>query len=341
MPSLVQPPDGLFAKGIGFSPALAPVRLPRDDLAHPHTVEWWYFVAHLEAQDGSGLWFTANAIVLKQVFLGVLPMMVGLARIIDHQQGPRTLFQRAQHMVGGYEDADDPVWMRFVFDSHRTGIGSSGSLVISTGAEAGTQHFELVLGGPEEASLRLRHRGDAVILGDRGMMTYQGGTELAYYARTNMLAEGTVVVDGVERRVNGPAWMEHQWGAAAVREARWKYLAIHLNDGEQWLFFRVEDRGELTVFGVRHARSGGGETIGAEQISVEDVRSHDGYAVDTRITVGGPVGLDLLVQAIFDEQEVDPWIPNVPSFWEGVCRVTGQRHHKPVSGLAMTEMRNP
>jgi len=31
--------------------AVEPVRLPRDELAHPHDMEWWYFVAHLRTKD--------------------------------------------------------------------------------------------------------------------------------------------------------------------------------------------------------------------------------------------------------------------------------------------------
>jgi predicted secreted hydrolase len=301
---------------------LAPVQLPRDEQPHTASVEWWHFTAHLvEPRD-----LTLVVSVLKGTPRGLetLSGLVALVIAIDRQRGTHQVEHFVRPMWLAHSEPSEGGF-RFSFGEHGSARRS-----LSVGGSLGRYRIR---SSSLRLALELAQDTPAALFGDRGVMRYPGGTELAYYAHPELALLGEL--EG--RPVAGRGWMEHQWGSARVRDFRWKYLAIQLDRGEQLIAFEAERGGSTMRYAARIGASGHATELDQVELIGRGSSSFRGWLLST--TLKAP-GIELEIDPIFEEQRVrtalTPWL--LPEFFEGASAVSGTIDGQRVSGFAMTEL---
>lgn len=335
-------------------PSTSKVRLPADEGAHSGAkTEWWYLNGHLRDDQGREYGFVDALFDVPDIidarFNKNLPLMPGAtqldAAITLESEGRHSAF-RTPHF-------------------HRPGAQPHGGITESQLSEQfvdkrGTWRVERLddhtihLAGPHgdaQLDLTLTHDKPALMMGGEGEIAMGPHGLSKYYTWTRLQASGTVLVDGEARRVEGTAWMDHQWGDMQMLNGYdgWDWFGIQLDNGADVNAFRFRgaDGGNVQAsVGVSNAD---GTQAVSDQIELTPrswwtspdtgVR----YPTSWHITVPDR-HLDLDVTPTFDNQEMagtrpysHPKLAPIPTYWEGSLRVTGTMDGQPVSGKAYGE----
>jgi predicted secreted hydrolase len=304
--------------------ALSRVQLPRDEQAHKAPVEWWHFTAHLtEPRE-----LTLVVSILKGTPRGLetLSGVAALVLAIDRARGTHQVEHFLRPLGLAYQEGHD--------GGFRFGFGGQGWLARRHSLTVGGSLGHYSIRSPAlRLALELGQDTPAALFGDRGVMCYGPGAELAYYAHPQLRLSGEL--DG--RPIAGSGWMEHQWGSASVREFRWRYLAIQLDSEEQVIAFETNHPRGTKRFVARVAPSGAVTELGSVELIARGGPSFRGLPLAT--TLRGP-GIELEIDPLFEQQRVKsaltPWL--LPEFFEGASSVRGTIDGERVSGLGMTEL---
>ncbi|MEW6283197.1 MAG: lipocalin family protein, partial [Candidatus Eremiobacterota bacterium] len=173
-----------------------------------------------------------------------------------------------------------------------------------------------------------------------------------YYTFPRLEAEGTLTLDGQERRVKGSAWLDHQWGDMQIYNGYkgWDWFGIQLDNRTEINAFRFRGpEGENVQASVGMSHPDGTQSV-SEQISLTPGRTWKSpttgaeYPVEWHLSIPDKqVELDL--KPTVDSQEMVghppycyPELAPKPSYWEGSMQVTGTVGGQSVSGRAYTEL---
>jgi predicted secreted hydrolase len=228
---------GLGDEAQGFAePAPGrPLVFPRDHGAHPDfRIEWWYLTANLK--DESGRAYGAQW----------------------------TLFRHARAPREG-EGWDDPqafvahaaVTTRdlhlFAETRARGGVGQAGVEAAPFRAYIDDWSFTAAranLSGGEISAFAPRFRYRLALTADAPLALHgeagfsrksESGHASYYYSQPFYSVEGALAIDGVERRVTGRAWMDHEWSSRplAPHQKGWDWFSLHLDNGAALMLFRL------------------------------------------------------------------------------------------------------
>jgi predicted secreted hydrolase len=317
----------------GFARAIEPRSFvfPQDHGPHPaFATEWWYLTGNLEDAQGRafGYQLTLFRVGLEpgqpaadsawrthQIYMGHL----ALSDIAERRHHSAERFSRAAVGLAGAESVPLRVWL--------------GPWAIEGGAD---DLFPLRLDAAADGlaiELELTAGDKPLVLqGERGLSRKSAapGNASYYYSYTRLPTTGAVRIDGRQYRVNGDSWLDREWSSSALAadQAGWDWFALQLEDGRDLMFYRMRGRdGQAQRFskGVLVAADGSAEALTLEDVTLEPTRrwrSADGvdYPVAWRLAVPGH-GLDLEVEAAFDDQEMDHTV----RYWEGAVVVRGSQ----------------
>jgi predicted secreted hydrolase len=286
--------------------------------------EWWHFCAHLD--EPTELTLVVSVLKATPRRLEALSAALAIVVEIDRSTQKHRVAWFASPLARGYAEGADG---GFRFNFGRLSKGR-----VAVGGHLG--RYALGIVSPARAiSLSMSQDAPTQLFGDQGVMRYGPRAELAYYAHTQLSISGEVD----HRPAKGAGWMEHQWGDTRVRDFSWRYLAAHLDSGEQVIAFRAIHRstGVSTRYGALIDASGMVHPL-------DDVRLMPRGRSVFRGVPGGTLaradGLELEIDPLFDNQRVrtgiSRWI--IPEYWEGVSSVRGTIGGRTVRGIAMTEI---
>ncbi|MCO5105866.1 MAG: carotenoid 1,2-hydratase [Burkholderiaceae bacterium] len=149
-----------------------------------------------------------------------------------------------------------------------------------------------------------------------------------YYSRPQLRASGEVRVDGARVRVEGLAWIDHEWSSEILDEHAegWDWVGLNFDDGSALAAFRIRRRDGGLAWSYARWFEPGGAPRGARDPAVRFVPSRSWtsprtgarYPVAMRIEAGSRV-LDL--EPLFDDQELDARASTGTVYWEGAVRV--------------------
>jgi len=305
---------------------------PRDHSAHPESkTEWWYFVGHLDSEDGSerlGFQFTlfrqglrppgspsgSSRFLVSDFHFGHLAISdLKKARHWGHQRVLRGSFGEAGTGQPGEEQL---VW---VGDWSVDRVGEKGFRI--RGSEG-----ELAL------DLELTPTKPIVLQGDRGYSPKAAGKGNAsnYYSQTRLSAKGSVAWPGRSAEVRGDAWLDREWSTSMLGadQAGWDWFALQFEDGTELMIYQMRKRdGTADPFssGTFVDQEGRSTRLMAGDFTLRPLRdwtsakSGGQYPVKWEVKVPGRQ-LSLEVEAAFDEQEMALGIVN---YWEGSVGVKG------------------
>lgn len=326
-------------------PPIGPVSLPDDERMHEFPVEWWYFVAHLQAATGERFAVEMTALRLRPRLL--LPFDTAYLAVIDLEKKRYVSADRQSERA--YDQNADHLRLSFPAP-----MGQPGTWRIEGWSEPPqATRYELEgafqVGREQRAvSLELvdQAKKDVLLHGNQGALVLHG-LEVGYYSRTRLAVSGGLKIDGRSLLVSGDGWMDHEWGAADLPNSRWTFLAVQLDSPQEELcVYRVERTDGLAppelharlvdaTKKVRVASSVAIDPVGAPWGSFQYPLSHH------LVAQFGPKSYDLHVEAeIEDQRRVPTGEPALPfvTFWEGAARVRKGSATGPVIGRAFLEL---
>lgn len=303
---------------------LGPVALPRDCRMHQGRSEWWWFAGRLSDVHDDRLFSWSQSLMRHDRWL------VGFLRWQEHDPdtgqriGPERLVRGVASRRAGYSESAFTPDFRLV-------VEWPGEDRLETEGCMGT--YRIRAEGAHGAALHVRRGPDRpVLLGRRGVVDYGGGRRLGYYSFMRLRATGRLSTPEGPVAVQGPAWLDHQWGPVDTREMVWRYLALQVGDAELLAFdaFHQDTPHHRRVLGMLRRD---GQCTEVPGIRLEP-RGEQASA--TRVALGDRGHLD--VTPVPDDQVLDLDLPGVPVFYEGYSRVRGILDDEPVHGWGITEL---
>ena len=172
------------------------------------------------------------------------------------------------------------------------------------------------------------------------------GRGMAYASYPRLALEGTV--NG--SRVEGTAWMDHQWGnlgwlvqrGSSRRVLGWDWFGINLEDGSDWVIMQHRDaKNKMAISRYAVRRNPSGKTDNFREICLQPARfwrserTSISHPVEWRIDIGEGFAR-FRFSALADNQEV-PVFGGMRSIWQGAGKVEGIVGGKSVKGQARGE----
>jgi predicted secreted hydrolase len=200
--------------------------------------------------------------------------------------------------------------------------------------------------GDDALDLVLRTRKPPAVHGENGVSVKAQGVGFAshYYSMTRLEAAGTI--NG--QRATGQAWMDHEFGSAALRENQqgWDWFSIQLdNDAELMLYIirRTDGTPDTTSAGSLIASDGRVIHIRRDQLRIAPLarwkssKSGATYPIRWRVEVPS-FNVALTVNPLLNAQELLTKGSTRVTYWEGACDVSGTFGGVAVRGDAYVEM---
>ncbi len=304
----------------------AEIVLPRDEGAHPdHRIEWWYVTGWLDGEGGEPLGFQVT-------FFRVRP---GFAESNPSRFAPKQI-------LFGHAALAEPKHgrLRHAERSAREGFGLAyareGRVDVRlddwTLRQDGDVYRAVVNGDAFRMELDLKATQEPLLQGDRGFSRKGPAASSAsyYYSLPHLAVDGSVTVDGRERRVTGEAWFDHEWSSDILGDqaSGWDWMGINLDDGGALMAFRMRDRKGGKLWSAATLRSADGRVRTFSPDEVEwmpgrkwrSPRTGATYPVEWQVRVGDRT---YRVEPLMDDAELDSRASTGTIYWEGPVRVLG------------------
>ncbi|MBO9641818.1 MAG: carotenoid 1,2-hydratase [Pseudacidovorax sp.] len=300
------------------------LHFPRDHGSHPGLrTEWWYATGHAESPQGARYGFQLTFFrsrvdgtqSLRSAF-AARQLLFAHAALTDLQAGKLHHDQRiARAGFGIAEAAEDDTRVRLRDWSLVRSAGSGAYAAEAPGADFGL-------------SLRLQPTQAVLLQGKAGLS--RKGPEAAqasyYYSQPQLAVQGRIAVKGqAPLRVEGRAWLDHEWSEALLHPEAvgWDWIGMNLDDGSALTAFRLRRADGSALWAGGSWRPAGGE---AQAFEDEDVRfeslrfwtsplSRARYPVQCQVHT--PAGR-FEVRAVVDDQELDSRASTGAIYWEGL-----------------------
>ncbi|HYI09240.1 MAG TPA: lipocalin-like domain-containing protein [Thermoanaerobaculia bacterium] len=318
-------------------------QFPRDHGSHPsYRTEWWYYTGHLRTASG------------KRYGFEVTFFRVALAQAAEE---PRATAWDLRQVMPAHFAITDLASKEFRYyeklnrGSAFTADAAEGKLdVFNEGWSVTTKpdgSWHLVAAeGKDAIDLTMRSRKVPAVHGENGVSVKAAGKGYAshYYSMTRLEVTGTVNGE----RATGQAWMDHEFGSAALRENQqgWDWFSIQLdNDAELMLYIirRTDGTPDATSSASLIDSDGSVIHIRRDQMRITPLarwkskKSGATYPMGWRVEVP-PFRVNLTLQPLMKEQELMTKGSTQVTYWEGAVDVSGSFSGVAVRGDGYVEM---
>ena len=296
---------------------------PRDHGAHPqYRTEWWYitgWVRDARRSDlGVQITFFRNRPLLQEdnpSAFAPTQLLFAHAAIADPAHGRLRHDQRAA---------------RAGFDLALARQGDTDVRIDdwSLRREGNAYHARVV---SRELDLALSFVPEQPVLpqGDAGFSRKGPRPQEAsyYYSRPHLRVEGELRVDTVQSRVQGLAWLDHEWASQylAPEAAGWDWAGLNLDDGGALMVFRMRAKAGGVYWAAATLRDARGRvrSFAPADVAMRPLRSWRSPRTGVEYPVGmsvraGSLSLDL--EPLLDDQELDARASTGTIYWEGAVR---------------------
>lgn len=332
----------IFAAQLAFRPA-APgyeFSFPRDHGSHPaYQTEWWYFTGHLRTAEGRRYGFEVTF------------FRVGVSG------AEKTGEWDVQHIMPAHFAITDPQAKAFRYyeklnrGSKFTAGAAEGRLDVfneswrlSSNPDGSWQLFASE--AKDSLNITLRAKKPPAIHGENGVSVKAPAAGYAshYYSMTRLEVTGTI--NGA--KCTGQAWMDHEFGSAALRENQqgWDWFSIQLdNDAELMLYVirRTDGTPDVTSAGSLITSDGRVIHLRRDQMRITATsrwtspKSKATYPMGWRVEVPS-FNVALTLTPLMREQELITAGSTRVTYWEGAVGVSGSFGGVGVKGDGYVEM---
>ncbi len=300
---------------------------PRDHFEHPEfRTEWWYYTGNLRAEDGGRFGF--ELVFFRQaqrrgpsdnrsVWRADDLYLAHLA--LTEVEGKRFVYQarlnRAGPGVAGASFAERRIW--------------NGNWSAQWDGERQTLH---AVADEFRFDLRLSSSKPPVIHGIGGISRKAEGEGRAshYVSFTRLAAEGTLSAGKSTYRVEGTAWMDHEWFTHQLDDAQtgWDWFSLQFENKTELMLFQLRRKDgtiEPLSAGTFVDRQGGSKHLARSEFSLEPIafwtspNTKARYPIRWRVRAPA-AGFDGECGAVVTEQELALGGTN---YWEGAVACQG------------------
>ena len=326
---------------------------PRDHGPHPdYKTEWWYYTGNLS--DGQGRRFGFQLTFFRSR-LGPeeYPEKLAASKRSAWRTNQIFLAHAALSDIGSKEH----------FHAEKTArqaLGIAGATAKDGVAQVFLKDWSADMGEGEHR-LKAQAREFSLDLslvplkapvphGDRGYSRKGVLPESAscYYSMTRMQASGTVGSGGRVHRVEGFAWMDHEFSTNPLEPdlAGWDWFGIQLdNHTELMVYFLRKKAGGIAEAssGTFVDPSGKSTSLRRDQIAIEVVEfwkskaSKANYPSAWKMSIPS-LGLRLSISANLPDQEMQTPHSTSVTYWEGSVSASGYLGHDEVEGSGYAEL---
>lgn len=297
---------------------------PRDHGAHPaFRTEWWYLTGWLRA-GGRDLGFQIT-------FFRSRPRI--------GEDNP-SRFAPAQ-LLFAHAALSDRESGKLIHDQHaaRSGFGLARALESDTDVRIDDWSLERA-GGAYVARIPARDFEFALEFTPTQAVLLQGAQGYSrkgpspvqasfYYSWPQLRVSGTLAARGKKFRVEGLAWLDHEWASQplAGEAIGWDWAGINGADGSALMVFRIRDRhgGSYWAGGSTRSADGRLRVLQRAELSFEPLRRwrspRTGVEYPTAMRIGAG-GMAVELEPLMEDQELDARASTGTIYWEGAVRAS-------------------
>lgn len=304
------------------------IQFPRDEGSHPQfRTEWWYVTGWLSDEQKQPLGFQITFFRNRPGTDETNPSQFALRQI---------LFAHAA--------ISDPKIGSLLRDekSARAGFGLAEAAengldvhIDDWSLRSDERGYSAVIAAKEFAmQLQFSATQPPMLQGDRGFSRKGPGLESAshYYSIPAMSVSGTVNVRGHAQRVNGLAWLDHEWSSTYLQTgaAGWDWTGLNLDDGTAIMAFRMRDAGGNSLWtsaSARAAKASDVQSLDQKEIRWRSLhtwrspRTGIEYPIEWELTLGAR---RIFLRPLMDDQENDTRASTGSLYWEGAVRASDE-----------------
>ena len=292
----------------------AAVSLPADDAPHANSTEWWYYSGQLQTAAGERYSFHVATFLLQ----GALMHTAFHSSLRDHQTDKHYTHQARTEGKPGEDRRDG-----FSFNYPPWQIAGSGP---EHSVKAGGKGFAIDLALADSHAPVIHPAPGAPTAG----LLDLGPAGWSYYtSRPRMAAQGTLLIDGVAKKVSGEVWFDHQWGDFDASTLRWNWFALQLADGADLMIYELfaRDGAPLLRFGS-YAKGGEVSVLGADDFKTTARGSWkskvSGVTYPMEWTIAVPArAIDVKLDPVNRQSQFDARLSTLNVYWEGAVKVSG------------------
>ncbi len=314
---------------------MKPIVFPRDEQAHNHIIEWWYFNGHLKGDDGRqysfmDCFFRADVKKVKIPFLKIPLKTVHFSHsILTNITGKR--FYPNVDLVSVISEDSFKRPLLYINYTDPIIIDGYVNRVIEE-----PNPFEYHI-KTESFDLDLRATKPPLLEGGEGYLDLSG-RRTYYYSFTNLEARGSVFINNRIVKVKGKAWMDHQWANTPYAQDKWTWFSIQLKDDTELVCFKYGEKEEDRLVNIVHPT---GRMEEARDLKLtptkrpwKSKKTEAEYHLFWKIEIPSK-GIELTVEPLVKNQEM---IFGSINYWEGPLAVKGKYGKKRVSGQGFLEV---
>jgi predicted secreted hydrolase len=332
-----------------FRPALPGYiyEFPRDHGTHDDfRTEWWYYTGHLEAASGKEYGFEVT--FFRVGVEGEQPAgsatawdlrNIGLAHFAITDLGrQRFRYYEKVNRFSPFTAGARRGFKRVFNEGWSVVTLSDGSFRLR--ASAGGDAIDLVL----------RSEKPPAIHGENGISVKAEGVGYAshYYSLTRLTGSGSVTVEGAAEACSVVAWMDHEWGSAALRETQegWDWFSLQFDNGTELMLYQIRRRDgtpDVTSSGSFVLVDGSVIRLTNKQFRIipkgkwRSAKSGAVYPMGWRIEVPD-LNLRLDVRERMRAQELITDASTQVTYWEGAVAVRGNLGQTSIAGRGYVEL---
>jgi predicted secreted hydrolase len=299
------------------------IEFPRDEGSHPQfRTEWWYITGTVQDAAGAAFGFQVTFFRSRPGFDEANPsrfaakqLLFAHAALSDPQRGQLLRDERSARAGFGIAEASQGLLNVAIDDwSLSTKAGGAGY-----SARVQAREFQLQL-DYEPTQAPLVHG-----TGGYSQKGPQAAAASYYYTLPQLRTSGHLVIGGRDYRVNGTAWLDHEWSSSILDAAAqgWDWVGINLDDGGALMAFQMRNlqgQEHWAAATMRTRATAGTATFAPTQVEWRPVRrwrsARTGidYPVEWKILIGERT---ISLRPLFDDQENDARGSTGTIYWEG------------------------
>ncbi|MCC8997839.1 MAG: carotenoid 1,2-hydratase [Nitrosomonas sp.] len=309
-----------------------PLVFPKDYGAHPDfRIEWWYITGWLDTEDEKKLGFQVtffryqtelnidnpSQFAAKNLIIAHLALSDPTqGRLIQSEKIAREAFDLAYSKQGNTNVKLDD-WFLVRDDN---GIYKVDMRTDDLGLQLSLQATQKMM-----------------LQGDQGFSRKGPKPEQAsyYYSEPHLNVTGTVFRKQRSVKVNGVAWLDHEWSTAYLDTDGdgWDWTGLNLDDGSTLMMFQIRGKkgDRIWAYAALRDASGNMKFFQPDEIEFTPIRTWKSphteaiYPVEMRIRTGN---IEWQLIPLMDDQELDSQQSTGAVYWEGA--VTLMRDDKTV-----------
>jgi predicted secreted hydrolase len=148
-----------------------------------------------------------------------------------------------------------------------------------------------------------------------------------------MTTGGTIVDHGVEHKVKGTSWMDHEYGSdmLSAAEVGWNWYSVQLSNNMDlmlYMFRHPDGSFDPESSGTLVMPDGTSKHLKNTDFSVQAQGSWQSHASGAKYPLGWAIkvpgeNIDLTVEPLKKNQELDTQQSSAVTYWEGDCKIEG------------------